>query len=185
MKEQTKTGEVENKETTATVKLEDVLGNKEIMEGIMKSDVITKFIQGEVDKARTKASIDKQTEINKVKQESETEFSKYKAETDKKIAELEAFQRNHFRTEALKKLGLEVELWDYVKGDTEEEIKQSAEALKKIINKKAETAVGGNIKPTINYTGLTAEKFGKMTYAEKAELYQKDQELYNKLSKGE
>ncbi len=121
----------------------------------------------------------------KAKQASETEFSKYKSDTDKKIAELTAFQKNYFRTETLKNLGLEVELWDYVKGDTEEEIKKSAESLKNIISKKAETAVGGKVETKNSYTDLTAEKFGKMTYAEKAELYQNDKELYEKLSKGE
>lgn len=176
MTEQTNTGGVQETETP-TVKLEEILANKEIMDGILKSETVSKFVQSEIDKVRTKAS--------KLTAEKETEFSKYKTETDKRIAELTAFQKNYFRTETLKKLGLEIELWDYVKGDSEEEIKKSAENLKNIITKKAETVVGGKIKPTTSYSGLTTEKFGKMTYAEKAELFQKDQELYNKLSKGE
>ena len=75
MAEETKVGEVEK--TTATTKeitLDEVLANKEIMESILKSDVVAKLIQGEVDKVRTKASQEGK--------EKESEFAKYKSETD-------------------------------------------------------------------------------------------------------
>ena len=178
MAEETKVGEVEK--TTATIKeitLDEVLANKEIMESILKSDVVAKLIQGEVDKVRTKASQEGK--------EKESEFAKYKSETDLKIAELTAFQKNYFRTEVLRKSGLETDLWDYVKGDTEEEIKKSANELKKLIAKKAEEVVGSKTQTGTSYVGLTKEQFGKMTYAEKAELYQKDKETYEKLMRGE
>ena len=72
-----------------------------------------------------------------------------------------------------------------MKGDTEEEIKKSANELKKLISKKAEEVVGSKTQTGTSYAGLTKEQFGKMTYAEKAELYQKDKETYEKLMRGE
>lgn len=55
---------------------------------------------------------------------------------------LTIFQKNYLKNEILKKSGLEVELWDYVKGETEEEIKKSATELKNLLQKVEET-VGG------------------------------------------
>lgn len=172
-------GEVERNISSSTVSkisAEDVLGNSELMAKILKSDVIVKLIQAETDKIRRKAS-----DESKVKDD---DFAKYKAETDAKISELTAFQKNYFKSEILKKSGLEVELWDYVKGETEEEIKKSASELKKLITKKAEETVGGKVQTGKTYTGITKEQFGKMNYTEKAELFRNNKELYESLIGG-
>lgn len=170
-------GEVEQKTaTTKEISLDEVLSNKNLIGDILKSDIVSKYIQSEVDKIRTKASQEGK--------EKDNEFAKYKAETDSKIAELTAFQKNYFRIETLRKTGLETELWDYVKGDTEEDIRNSAAELKKLITKKAEESVGAKVQTNTSYTGLTKEQFGKMTYTEKAELFQKDKEIYEKLIGG-
>lgn len=173
-------GEVKNETATAKITLQDVLGNSELMVSLLKSEEVSKFIQSEVDKVRTKASQD----LAQAKQTQDDDFAKYKAETEAKINELTIFQKNYLKNEILKKSGLEVELWDYVKGETEEEIKKSATELKKLIAKKAEETVGGKAQIGKTYTGLTKEQFGKMTYTEKAELFRTNPEIYNSL-KGE
>ena len=168
----------ESKGATAT--LQDILGNEELMKQIIGSDAIKALIQSETDKVRTKAAQEKQAKIS--------EFAQYKEQTDKTIAELKAFQTEFLKTEVLKTSGLDVELWGYVKGETKEEIQASAKALKDLIGTKAQQLAGapagkggtsGPAKP------VTAEQFGKMTYSEKAELYQTDPELYRKLIRGE
>lgn len=179
MAENKNVGEVQ--ETATTITAAEVIGNKELMAEIFKSDVVSKHIQGEIDKVRTKAS----QEIANIKLEKDNDFARYKTETDTRIAELAAFQKNYLKTEVLRKTGLDLDLWDYVKGETEEEIKKSATELKKLIAKMAEETVGAKIQTMKTYTGLTKEQFGKMTYTEKAELYQKDKETYERLMKGE
>ncbi len=170
------TGEVVNTATGYTAT--DVLGNTEVMKEILKSDAVKALIQSEADRVRTKAAQEKESQL--------TEFAKYKQETDSKIAELSKFQKDYFKTETLKKSGLDVDLWGYVNGDTEADILKSAEALKTKIAQLAQVQVGGQVPTdTKSYSGLTKEQFGKMTYTEKAELYQKDKDLYFKMSKGE
>lgn len=177
-----KTGEVldntatDNQIEAKEITLEDVLKNAELMAKILQSDAVKTLIQSETDKVRTKAAREKESNVS--------EFAKYKAEMDAKIAELSKFQKNYLKTETLKKSGLDLELWDYITGDTEEEILANAKALSGKIQKLAETQVGGDPAPG-GGSGqtITKEQFGKMTYTEKAELYQKDRELFEKLSK--
>ena len=174
-----KPGEVVNP-TTATesnkqITTEEILKNQELMAEILKSDAVKMAIQSEADRVRTKASREKESTL--------AEFNKYKSEMDSKIAELTKFQANYLKTETLRKSGLDLDLWDYVSGNTEAEILKNAEALKTKISSLAQKAVGVIPDTSKSFTGITAEQFGKMTYSEKAELYQTDRELYNKLAK--
>lgn len=152
----------------------DILKNEELMKQILESDAVKSMIQSEADRARTKATKEKESALS--------EFAKYKQETDLRIAELSEFQKNYTKVETLKKTGLDIELWDYVTGNTTEEIVASATSLQEKIAKLAQAKVGSNPQIT-SFTGLTKESFGKMSYAEKAKLYQTDRELYNQLKK--
>lgn len=172
-------GTDENKESAgSTVSLEDVLNNKELVEGFLKSDIVAKLVQSEVDKVRTKSTQEKAKQLS--------EFEAYKLETTVKLQELQEFQTRYFRTEALKESGLDIELWEYVKGSTKEEILKSAEGLKQLISKKVETKAGFTPDSGNNgdkFKGITKEQFGKMSYTERAELFQKNKDLYLELIK--
>ena len=171
-----KTGEVV--QSTATeITVDDVLGNEKLMTEILKSKAVLDLVQSESDRVRTKAS--------KEKADVSGEFAKYKLETDTKIAELTKFQKDFFKTEILKKSGLDVDLWQYVTGETEEDILKSAKDLTDKITKLAEKKVGGKPQTEKTFTGITKEQFGKMSFTERAELYQKDFALYQELTKGE
>ena len=163
------TGEV--KELTAT----DILANEELMKQILASDTVKALVQSETDRVRTKAA--KEKEMNM------TEFEKYKAETDAKISELSKFQKDYSKMEALRKSGLNVELWDYVSGESHEDIIAKAKALDEKINKLAQAKVGANPQTSNSFQGITKEQFGKMSYSERAKLYQTDRELYEQLKK--
>lgn len=148
----------------------DVLKNEELMKQILNSDTIKTLIQSETDRVRTKAAQEKQTTL---------------AELETKIAELTEFQKQSIKMQALKKTGLDIELWDFVNGENEEEILKNAQALNIKLQKIAESKVGAPVSTSSTFIGVTKEQFGKMSYAEKAQLFQKDKELYYKLSKGE
>lgn len=179
--EMKKTGEVQDTATggekeTKTITVEDILKNKDFMAQILESDAVKAVIQSETDKVRTKASKEKESTMS--------EFERYKAEMDKQIAEMKKFQSDHMKTKVLKKCGLDLKLWDFVHGENEEEILKQAETLKNTVQKIAESKIGAKVNTGgKDFTGMTKEQFGKMTYTEKAELYQTDRELYEKLSK--
>lgn len=166
----------ENKEEEI-ISLEDVLKNKELIDKLLKSEPVINFVQSEVDKVKNKLSQENAQQLS--------EFEAYKLETGKEIKNLKEFQTNYFRTETLKKSGLDIELWDYVKGITEEEILKSAESLKQLISKKVENKAGFNPNSGNNdkFKGITKEQFGKMSYTEKAELFQSNKDLYLELIK--
>lgn len=86
-------GEVKNETATAKITSQDVLGNSELMASLLKSEEVSKFIQSEVDKVRTKASQD----LAQAKQTQDDDFAKYKAETEAKINETYNFSEKLFK----------------------------------------------------------------------------------------
>lgn len=149
--------------------------------------MVQKYVQSETDKVRTKYSQDLKTaneELAKYKpvEKSETEKAleaRLKALEDKE-AELNAKERSQMIASKFKEKGLPEELASFI--NIGENIDEDVE--------KVGTALGSyflnaNYKPEshANNKGLTKEQFKRMSYMERAKLFQENPELYKMLSK--
>lgn len=149
--------------------------------------MVQKYVQSETDKVRTKYSQDLKTaneELAKYKpvEKSETEKAleaRLKALEDKE-AELNAKERSQMIASKFKEKGLPEELASFI--NIGENIDEDVE--------KVGTALGSyflnaNYKPEshANNKGLTKEQFKRMSYVERAKLFQENPELWKMLSK--
>ena len=149
--------------------------------------MVQKYVQSETDKVRTKYSQDLKTaneELAKYKpvEKSETEKAleaRLKAFEDKE-AELNAKERPQMIASKFNEKGLPEELASFI--NIGENIDEDVE--------KVGTALGSyflnaNYKPEshANNKGLTKEQFKRMSYVERAKLFQENPELWKMLSK--
>lgn len=148
---------------------------------------VQKYVQSETDKVRTKYSAELKTaneELAKYKpvEKSETEKAleaRLKALEDKE-AELNAKERSQLIASKFKEKGLPEELASLVSigENIDEDIEKVGTALGNYF-------LNTNYKPEshANNKGITREQFKRMSYMERAKLYQENPELYKMLSK--
>jgi hypothetical protein len=159
------------------------------IEGLTDEQIasITKIVQSETDKVRTdysgrlKAAND---EIAKFKPAEKSEQERALEERIKKIEEkeqqLNAKEKQNTIAEKLKEKGLPVELSSFISigDDIDSDVEKVATTLGKYF-------LNSNYKPEghANSKGITKEQFAKMSYIERAKLYEENPELYKMLSK--
>ena len=173
--------------------------------GASSTEQIKTYTQEEVNNivnkrlAREKKDIEARIEAEKREAERLATMSaeeKAKHELEKKIAELEAREREIARKELenetsrqLKDLGISINATKFVLGESAETthsnikdfanfIEELKEDLKRELLKgktpRTSSSVAGNV--------ITKEQFKRMSYMEKMDLYNKDIELFNKLN---
>ena len=149
--------------------------------------MVQKYVQSETDKVRTKYSQDLKTaneELAKYKpvEKSETEKAleaRLKALEDKE-AELNAKERSQMIASKFKEKGLPEELASFINigENIDEDVEKVGAALGSYF-------LNANYKPEshANNKGLTKEQFKRMSYVERAKLFQENPELWKMLSK--
>ena len=148
-------------------------------------EAVQKYAQSEADKVRTNYSKqlkDVNDELNKYKPKEKTEEEKsiearIKALEDRE-AEISKKERQVQVKGKLEELGLPTGLADYLNFKNDEDIEKVGGELAKYFLE------NGN-KPTNHSKSkpVTKEQFNKMSYAQRAQLYQDNPELYKALSK--
>lgn len=146
---------------------------------------VQKLIQSETDKVRTKYSQELKTaneELSKYKPKEKTQ-DELDLETrirnlELKEAELAAKEKNVRIKSKLEEKGLPVALADYLRLENDEDVDKVGSEL-------ANYFLNNGIKPTnhAKAQAITREQFRKMSYAQRAQLYQDNPELYKVLSK--
>lgn len=147
---------------------------------------VSKKIQSETDKIRTKYSKEikelkaKIEELSPTKTEAELEIERRLAELEKSQAEVNAQKQFLEMQNTLKSKGIDEKIATYLKDDVD--LEEFAITFNSIIS---EMAKGKGFVPTDHPTGdnITVEEFKKMSYDKRAELYTKNPTLYQKLSK--
>ena len=146
---------------------------------------VQKLIQSAEDKVRTKYSNelkDVKDELNKYKPKEKTQEEK-DWETrirnlELKEAELTAKEKNVRIKSKLEEKGLPTGLADYLRLENDEDIDKVGGEL-------ANYFLNNGVKPTNHAKSqpVTREQFKKMSYAQRAQLYQDNPELYKVLAK--
>jgi hypothetical protein len=146
---------------------------------------VQKYVQSETDKVRTDYSQKLRTandELNKYKPKEKTQ-EELDLETrirnlEQKEAELSAKEKNVRIKSKLEEKGLPVALADYLRLENDEDIDKVGGEL-------ANYFLNNGVKPTNHAKSqpVTREQFRKMSYAQRAQLYQDNPELYKVLSK--
>jgi hypothetical protein len=156
----------------------NLLNDPKALEVFQNSDFFKKAIQSESDKVRTKATNEKKS------------FEQLIGDQQKEIQELMTFKNESIKKDILVRLGVPVQFWEFIPAGTEEVIKASAEKLLSAHNSllanevdKRFRANGSNPGVDSKNSGITKEQFSKMTYVDRARLYQENRELYNELKK--
>ena len=161
-----------------------------------------RFTQEEVDKiiknrlARERVKAEKeQEEAKKLAKMNADEKAKY--ERDKLLEELNQLKAEKSKRELqdtardmLKEKNIDTDLLAFLDYTDAETCKASIDKLSKIWDKAIEKAIDDRIKTKTvpkmansNNNGITKEQFNKMGYKQKLELYNKNKDLYDKLSK--
>lgn len=151
-------------------------------------DAVTKFVQSETDKVRTKYSTELKTVNDELAQYKPKQKSDAEKALEQRIANLEAKEhelasRERAMTIAkkLKAKGLPDELAQYLKAG--EDIDNS---IDKVGDAFSNYFLGQVSNPSGNHAtnkGITKADFAKMSYAERTKLFQENNELYKALSK--
>ena len=159
------------------------------------------FTHEEVDKiikerlAREKAKSEKeQEEAKKLAKMNAEEKAKY--EHDKLVEELNQLKAEKSKRELqdtarglLQEKNIDIDLLEFLDYTDAESCKASIDKLSTAWNKAIEKAVNDRIKTNTvpkmanNNNTITKEQFNKMNYQQKLELYNKNKDLYDKLSK--
>ena len=146
---------------------------------------VQKLIQSETDKVRTKYSQELKTandELAKYKPKEKTQEEK---DLETRIRALELRESEITAKEKkvqikgkLEEKGLPTALADYLRIETDEDIEKVGSEL-------ATYFLNNGVKPTNHSKSkpVTKEQFNKMSYAQRAQLYQENPELYKALSK--
>lgn len=147
---------------------------------------VTKKIQSAEDKLRTKYSKEikelkaKIEELSPTKTEAELEIERRLAELEKSQAEVNAQKQFLELQNTLKGKGIDEKIATYLKDGVD--IEEFATTFNSILSEKAKAK---GFVPTEHPTGdnITVEQFKAMSYDKRAELYQKNPTLYEKLAK--
>ena len=155
------------------------------------------FTQAELDKILNKKFAQWQKKTEEAKQEAERKAKLTEAE---KLAEerkefesmkrqFEYEQRVNSTSKVLASNNLPIEFADFLIGDSDEATTQRVDLFKNAFNEALEKAVNERLRgrtpkaSTSKALEITKEDFRSMSYKEKMDLYNKDKELFNKLSK--
>lgn len=151
-------------------------------------DAVTKLVQSETDKVRTKYSSELKTVNDELAQYKPKQKSESELALEQRIANLEAKEKEVANKERamtiadkLKAKGLPCELAQYL--NIGEDIDGS---IDKVGDTLGNYFLGQVSNPSGNHStnkGITKADFAKMSYAERAKLFQENNELYKALSK--
>lgn len=139
----------------------------------------------------------KEQELQSIKTANMTDAEKHAQELEDARNELTQKERDLldrenklFAVDALNKADMPQTFLEFVTSDSEEVTKEKINTLKTTFDTEVQKAVDAAFKDkgrTVakgNGGTVTAQDFDKMTYQERVAIYQKDPELYNKLSAG-
>ena len=160
------------------------------IEGLTQEQIeaVTKLVQSETDKVRTKYSSELKTVNDELAQYKPKQKSESELALEQRIANLEAKEKELANKERamtiadkLKAKGLPSELAQYLNigEDIDGSIDKVGDALGNYF-------LGQVSNPSGNHTtnkGITKADFAKMPYSERAKLFQENNELYKALSK--
>ena len=155
------------------------------------------FTQEELDKILNKKFAQWQKKTEEAKAEAErkaklTEAEKLaeeRKEFERMKMQFEYEQRVNSTSKVLASNNLPIEFADFLIGDTDEATTQRVDLFKNAFNEALEKAVNERLRGRTPKTStsktleITKEDFRSMSYKEKMDLYNKDKELFNKLSK--
>ena len=155
------------------------------------------FTQEELDKILNKKFAQWQKKTEEAKAEAErkaklTEAEKLaeeRKEFERMKMQFEYEQRVNSTSKVLASNNLPIEFADFLIGDTDEATTQRVDLFKNAFNEALEKAVNERLRgrtpkaSTSKALEITKEDFRSMSYKEKMDLYNKDKELFNKLSK--
>lgn len=155
------------------------------------------FTQEELDKILNKKFAQWQKKTEEAKAEAErkaklTEAEKLaeeRKEFERMKMQFEYEQRVNSTSKVLASNNLPIEFADFLIGDTDEATTQRVDLFKNAFNEALEKAVNERLRgrtpkaSTLKALEITKEDFRSMSYKEKMDLYNKDKELFNKLSK--
>lgn len=155
---------------------------------------VDKIIKDRLTRERVKAEKE-QEEAKKLAKMNADEKAKY--ERDKLLEELNQLKAEKSKRELqdtardmLKEKNIDTDLLAFLDYTDAETCKASIDKLSKVWDKAIEKAIDNRIKTKTvpkmannNNNGITKEQFNKMGYKQKLELYNKNKDLYDKLSK--
>lgn len=160
------------------------------IEGLTQEQIeaVTKLVQSETDKVRTKYSSELKTVNDELAQYKPKKKSESELALEQRIAKLEAKEKELANKERamtiadkLKAKGLPSELAQYL--NIGEDIDGS---IDKVGDTLGNYFLGQVSNPSGNHStnkGITKADFAKMSYSERAKLFQENNELYKALSK--
>ena len=155
------------------------------------------FTQAELDKILNKkfAQWQKKTEEAKIEAERKAKLTEAEklAEERKEFESMkrqfEYEQRVNSTSKVLASNNLPIEFSDFLVADTEEATTQRVDLFKNAFNEAVEKLVNERLRGNTPKVGVSSSReiskkeFRNMSYKEKMDLYNKDKELFNKLSK--
>ena len=184
------------------MEIENNVVNKEIKVDSTETDQVEvkeekTFTQEELDKILNKKFAQWQKKTEEAKAEAErkaklTEAEKLaeeRKEFERMKMQFEYEQRVNSTSKVLASNNLPIEFADFLIGDTDEATTQRVDLFKNAFNEALEKAVNERLRgrtpkaSTSKALEITKEDFRSMSYKEKMDLYNKDKELFNKLSK--
>ena len=160
------------------------------IEGLTQEQIeaVTKLVQSETDKVRTKYSSELKTVNDELAQYKPKQKSESELALEQRIANLEAKEKELANKERamtiadkLKAKGLPSELAQYlnVGEDIDGSIDKVGDALGNYFLRQVSNPSGNHA----TNKGITKADFAKMSYSERAKLFQENNELYKALSK--
>ena len=181
--------------------------NEETVEAKTEGGAVeTNTVEVKEEKTFTQAELDKILNKKFAQWQKKTEEAKQEAERRAKLTEAEKLAEERKEFEAMRKQfeyekrvnstsktlasnNLPVEFADFLIGDTDETTTQRVDIFKNAFNEAVEKLVNERLKgrtprtSVSNNNSITKEQFKKMDLMQRQELFNKDRELYNKLSK--
>lgn len=149
----------------------------------LTADELSKKIQSETDKVRTKYSKEIKELKAKITELTPVEKSQTEIDLENRLKALEERERKMAINESLTAQGLSTEFGGYLKDDTD--IETFSKFLKGIIDEEVSKRVkNDNYKPDNHKSGdsITKEEFDKMGYGERTKLFNENPDLYQYLS---
>ena len=180
--------------------------NVNVNEEIKVDSTETNQVEVKEEKTFTQEELDKILNKKFAQWQKKTEEAKAEAERKAKLTEAEKLaeerkefermkmqfkyeQRVNSTSKVLASNNLPIEFADFLIGDTDEATTQRVDLFKNAFNEALEKAVNERLRgrtpkaSTSKALEITKEDFRSMSYKEKMDLYNKDKELFNKLSK--
>ena len=180
--------------------------NNVVNEEIKVDSTKTNQVEVKEEKTFTQAELDKILNKKFAQWQKKTEEAKAEAERKAKLTEAEKLaeerkefermkmqfeyeQRVNSTSKVLASNNLPIEFADFLIGDSDEATTQRVDLFKNAFNEALEKAVNERLRgrtpkaSTSKTLEITKEDFRSMSYKEKMDLYNKDKELFNKLSK--